>query len=317
MRAIMFPGQGAQFQKMGHDFFVASDEARAIYERADQVLGIGLSKLIFEGSDDDLAATDICQPAILVTSLAIVETLKNRCGLEPKQFHAALGLSLGEYTALAFARSIAFEDAVRLVRKRGQAMQAASKHAPSGMLSPLNATEEQVERLVQEGSKAGVLVAANYLAPGNITLSGDLNALARAEAVAKEIGIRRTIRLKVAGAFHSPLMAPAANELRASLESVKIQPPVVPVISNVTAEPVNDPEKIREQLLHQLTSPVLWSQSISRLLANGVHTFVEPGPNKVLSKLAERHGGAQVKTVSIDTMADVENYESSTNSAGT
>jgi len=185
------------------------------------------------------------------------------------------------------------------------------------MLSPLNATEEQVERLVQEGSKAGVLVAANYLAPGNITLSGDLNALARAEAVAKEIGIRRTIRLKVAGAFHSPLMAPAANELRASLESVNIQPPVVPVISNVTAEPVNDPEKIREQLLHQLTSPVLWSQSISRLLANGVHTFVEPGPNKVLSKLAERHGGAQVKTVSIDTMADVENYESSTNSAGT
>src|SRR5262245_17638980 len=185
MRAIMFPGQGAQFQKMGHDFFVASDEARAVYERADDVLGIGLSKLIFEGSDDDLAATDICQPAILVTSLAIVETLKNRCGLEPTQFRAALGLSLGEYTALAFARSIAFEDAVRLVRKRGQAMQAASKHTPSGMLSPLNATEQQVEQLVQEGSKAGVLVAANYLAPGNITLSGDLNALARAEAVAK------------------------------------------------------------------------------------------------------------------------------------
>jgi [acyl-carrier-protein] S-malonyltransferase len=313
----MFPGQGAQFQKMGHDFFVASDEARAVYERADQVLGFGLSQLIFEGSDDDLAATDICQPAILVTSLAIIETLKKRRGLEPKQFRAALGLSLGEYSALAFAQSMAFDDAVRLVRKRGQAMQAASKHAPSGMLSPLNATEQQVEQLVQEGSKAGVLVAANYLAPGNITLSGDLNALARAEAVAKEIGIRRTIRLKVAGAFHSPLMAPAANELRASLESVKIQPPVVPVISNVTAEPVSDPEKIREQLLHQLTSPVLWSQSISYLLASGVHTFVEPGPNKVLSKLAERHGGGQVKTVSIDTMADVENYESSTNAAGT
>src|SRR5262245_58773858 len=153
MRAIMFPGQGAQFPKMGHDFFVAAEEARTIFGQADQVLGFELSKLCFEGTDDDLAATDICQPAILVTSLAIIEVLKKRRGLEPRQFRAALGLSLGEYTALAFARAISFEDAVRLVRKRGQAMQAASKRTPSGMLSPLNATEQQVEQLVQEGSK--------------------------------------------------------------------------------------------------------------------------------------------------------------------
>jgi [acyl-carrier-protein] S-malonyltransferase len=195
-------------------------------------------------------------------------------------------------------------------------MQAASKQSPSGMLSPLNATEEQVEQLVREGGKAGVLVAANYLAPGNITLSGDLAALARAEAAAKEIGIRRTIRLKVAGAFHSPLMARAADELRVSLEAVRIQPPIVPVISNVTAEPVQDADQIRDLLLRQLTSPVRWSQSISGLVASGVRTFVEPGPNKVLSKLAERHGGGQLEIVSIDTMADLENYQASASSGG-
>ncbi|MFO0983919.1 MAG: ACP S-malonyltransferase [Planctomycetota bacterium] len=315
MRALLFPGQGAQYAGMGKAFFAGAEEARSLFLRADQVLGFELSRLCFDGPADQLEATDICQPAILVTSLAITEVLKRRQGLAPAQFKAVLGLSLGEYTALCFAGALSFEDAVRLVRERGLAMQEASMLEPSGMLSVLNASDDQLERLVAEGAKAGVLVAANYLAPGQVALSGALPAIERAESVAKQIGIRRAVRLKVAGAFHSPLMESAAHRLQAALDRVTIERPSVPVIANVSAEPVTEPAAIAELLARQLTSPVRWSQSIGALLAQGTRTFVEPGPGRVLTNLVARQAGQPVTTFSIDSMADVAAYQAAANAA--
>jgi [acyl-carrier-protein] S-malonyltransferase len=284
-RAILFPGQGAQHVGMGREFHAASAAARALFERADRVLGIELTRFCFEGPEEKLAATDICQPAIFVCSAAIVAALEERGGFHRADFAAAAGLSLGEYTALWFAGALEFDDALRLVRTRGEAMQRASLASPSGMLALLGASEAQAQAACDRHRGSDVLQPANYLGPGNIAVSGSKPALERLAAHAREDGIRRAIPLKVAGAFHSPLMQPAVAELEAAFARVQISPPRIPVWSNVTAEPHGSLPELRATLMRQVTAPVLWERSVRAIVARGMHEFFEPGPGAVLSGL--------------------------------
>jgi [acyl-carrier-protein] S-malonyltransferase len=284
-QAILFPGQGAQHVGMGRAFHDASAAARAIFERADRTLGIPLTKLCFEGPEEKLAETDVCQPAILTCSVAIVSALEEKGDLKRGDFACAAGLSLGEYTALWFAGALAFEDALRLVRTRGQAMQRASEASPSGMLALLGATEEQARAACAKHAQGDVLQPANFLGPGNIAVSGDKVALDRLAAKAREEGIRRAIPLKVAGAFHSPLMQPAVAVLEAAFAKAELKPPALPVFSNVTGAPHGTLPELKTTLMRQITAPVLWEKSVRAMIASGVTDFVEPGPGAVLSGL--------------------------------
>ena len=217
MRAILFPGQGAQFVGMGRDFHERSAAARGIFEKADETLGLELSRFCFEGPEEELAKTNVCQPAILTCSAAIVAAMEERGVLDRSSFSYAAGLSLGEYTALWFAGALSFEDAVRLVRVRGEAMQMASDRSPSSMASLLGATEAKAEQICNAFRGDDVLVPANHLAPGNVVVSGSREAIARVAKGAREHGVRRAVVLKVAGAFHSPLMEPAGPLLEQAL----------------------------------------------------------------------------------------------------
>jgi [acyl-carrier-protein] S-malonyltransferase len=304
MRAILFPGQGAQHVGMGREFFESSKAARSIFERADAALGIALSKLCFEGPAAELERTDVCQPAILVCSTAIVAALEERGALRRSDFAFAAGLSLGEYTALCFAGAIGFEDAVRLVRARGQGMQRASEDPPSGMVALLGASEEQARAVCAKHAQGEVLVAANFLGPGNVAISGTKTALARVAENAKADGIRRAIPLGVAGAFHSPLMKPGVATLEAAFAKVKLAAPAIPVVSNVTAQPHGAPDSIRATLLAQVTSPVLWEKSTRELLARGVTDFLEPGPGAVLTGLV-RKVDANARCVNVQKPSDL------------
>ena len=299
MRAIIFPGQGAQHVGMGKSFFSGSKAAQAVFERADAALGIALSKICFEGPESELKKTDLCQPAILTCSAAIVAGCEERGLLKRDDFACAAGLSLGEYTALWFAGALEFEDAVRLVRARGQGMQRASELAPSGMLALLGATEEQAKNAAAKHAGSDVLVPANFLCPGNIAISGSKAALERVAANARADGIRRAIPLEVAGAFHSPLMEPGLATLDAALAETRISAPRIPVLSNVTAERHGDAAAIRAGLRLQVTSPVLWEKSMRGLLALGVTDFFEPGPGAVLRGLLGK----------IDATASVRNVQ--------
>jgi [acyl-carrier-protein] S-malonyltransferase len=285
MRAILFPGQGAQHVGMGRTFFDASAAARATFELADRVLGFPLTKVCFEGPEEQLAATDVCQPAILACSAAIVAALEERGTFERGDFAYAAGLSLGEYTALWFAGALALEDALRIVRARGQGMQLASEKAPSGMVALLGATEELARTVTAKHAGGEVLQPANFLGPGNVAISGTKTALARVIENAKADGVRRATPLKVAGAFHSPLMQPGVPRLEEALAKAKLQAPRIPVVSNVTAQPHGAPAEIPALLVRQVTSPVLWEKSVRELLARGVTEFVEPGPGSVLTGL--------------------------------
>ena len=292
---------------MAAEIVAAIPAANAVLDQANDVLQFDLKKLILEGPAERLEDTDICQPAILATSAAVVEALRQEKGLSREQFAATAGLSLGEYTALWFAGSLTLEDALKLVRIRGAAMQDASTRNPSGMLSLLGADREQAQALADAGSKAGVLVPANYLCPGSIALSGALAALDLAAAKAQELGIRRTVRLKVAGAFHSPLMSSATEVLRDKLASVEIRPPAIPFATNVTGDLVSDPEMIRNHLAEQVTSPVLWEDTMRRFCELGITEFVEPAPGKVLTGLLKK--GAPGSTgIPVLTLEDLKNY---------
>jgi len=306
-RAMMFPGQGAQKPGMAAEILSSVPAARAVFETASDVLGFDLLSLCLDGPEPELEKTDVCQPAILATSAAVIEALRAEKGLSPDSFSATAGLSLGEYTALWFAGSLTLEDALRLVRRRGQAMQRASDAQSSGMLSLVGATREQAEELASSVSGAGVIVAANYLGPGSIALSGATAALERAEGAARELGIRKTVRLKVAGAFHSPLMATAAEELRAALSDVPIAAPRVRFATNVTGAFVEDPEQIREYLARQVTSPVLWEDTMNLFVEQGIDTFVEPSPGRVLTGLLKKVARDSTR-LNIDTKEDLLAY---------
>lgn len=282
--AIVFPGQGAQFSGMGRDWCDAHAAARATFEEADRVLGFKLSETCWSGGDE-VNRTDVAQPGIFVTSVAIVRALEATHGLDRSKAPMVAGLSLGEYTALWAAESISFPDALRLVRLRGEAMQRASERMPSSMTSLMGATEEQARALAAVGAAKGVCQVANLNAPGQVIVSGEIAALDLVEAAAKDHGVRRTRRLVVAGGFHSECMRPAAIELEAALRDVRIAPPRVPFVSNVTADATSDPERIEQQLAEQVCAPVLWERCMRWALARGITRFLEPGPGEVLKGL--------------------------------
>lgn len=284
--AILLPGQGAQHEGMGRDWCEAHEVARATFARADEVLGFGLTQKCWSGGDE-VNRTDVAQPGIFTTSVAILRVLESQ-GLDLARVPLTAGLSLGEYTALWVAGSITFEDGVRLVRLRGEAMQAASESSRSGMVSLMGATEEQAQALAKVGAAHGICQVANLNAPGQIVVSGELEALDVLEAAAKDHGVRRTRRLVVAGGFHSECMRPAAERLRAALAQVEIRAPRIPFVSNVTADVTTDPARIRDQLAEQVCAPVLWEKSMRRALALGASDFLEPGPGNVLGGLMSK-----------------------------
>lgn len=285
--AFLFPGQGAQHVGMAKTIAAKYPAAGALFERANAVLGFDLARLCFEGPQEELDRTDISQPALFVSSLAALEMLRAEQPVVIEQCSVAAGLSLGEYTALAFAGAFSFEDGLRVVRKRGEAMQAAAQAIPSGMVSALLLKDEQIQEVVQKASETGRIWVANYLCPGNTVLSGEKAACERAAQLIEEAG-GRPIPLSVAGAFHTDIMQPAVSELTAVLNSVTINPPRIPVISNVDVVPHSDPDEIRSVLVRQVLSPVLWEKCVSRLLADGVAQFYEVGPGKVLKGLLKR-----------------------------
>lgn len=262
--------------------------ARRLYEIADDILGIPLTRIVREGPAEELTRTEYAQPAIFVTSLAVLAGRRAAGLFEDSSFHAAAGLSLGEYTAHCFAGTFSFEDGLKLVRARGLAMQNAAALVPSGMTSLVGADPAAAERVCARARGEGVLVVANLNAPGQIVLSGDRDALARVPEAATAEGIRRCIPLSVAGAFHSPLMAPARDALEKALAATEMHTPRVPVWSNVTAQPVQDVAVIRTLLARQVVEPVRWEESMRNLEAAGCQEAAEPPPGRVLAALARK-----------------------------
>ena len=287
--ALLCPGQGAQAVGMGVAWASRSARAREVFARASEVLGFDLLKLCAEGPAGKLTRTDVCQPAILVTSAACLAALLEEGRIEASQIHVALGLSLGEYTALHAAGVLSLEDAVRLVRLRGVAMQEASEKAASGMTSVIGISPAEAAEVCAAATRqGGVCVVANLNSPGQVVLSGDKDALARAEAAAAERGFKRSVRLEVAGAFHSPLMEPARARLEAAIAAAEFRKPRFPVIGNVDGNPASDPKVLRGNLVRQLTSPVLFEASLRRAIADGAAKFVELSPGRVLCGLVKK-----------------------------
>jgi [acyl-carrier-protein] S-malonyltransferase len=273
---------------MGRDWADASPAARRLFDRASEVLAYDLAQVCFEGPAEKLDSTVYSQPALYVTSLAALEVLRERSPDIVGACRAAAGLSLGEYTALAFADAIDFDAGLRLVQRRGEAMQAASDAVKSGMVSILGLEVDQIQSLCDQARQGEVLQIANYLCPGNIAVSGSIDACRRVAELAGAGGAMKTVPLAVAGAFHTPLMQPAVEALSAALANVEIRRPQLPVVSNVDARPHDDPEEIRRLLVAQVVSPVRWEDSIRYLIGEGFTTFHEVGPGRVLKGLVKR-----------------------------
>jgi [acyl-carrier-protein] S-malonyltransferase len=288
--ALLFPGQGAQYVGMGKDLCEAYPQAGAVFSRADELLGFELSKICFEGPETELNRTDVSQPAILVHSWAVVEVLKSsgngRAVLE--RGAVAAGLSLGEYSALAAAGAMAWEDACKLVRARGRYMQEACDKQPSTMASIVGLDDAALEKAVEPARAKGIVVLANYNAPGQVAISGDTEAVQEAMKLAKEAGAKLTVQLSVAGAFHSPLMEPARERLAAEIETTAFNAPRIGVIANVDATEHRDPGQLKGNLEQQLTAPVLWAKSMQHLIVQGFDEFFELGPGTVLAGLLNR-----------------------------
>jgi [acyl-carrier-protein] S-malonyltransferase len=285
-QAVLFPGQGAQFPGMGRDFAERFPEARATFEEADRALGFALSDACWN-QGETVQRTDVAQPGIYTTSVAVIRVLEAR-GLVRSKLDFVAGLSLGEYTALWCADALEFADGLRLVRLRGEAMQDASEQNKSSMVSLMGASEEQARALAAHAAQSGICQVANLNGPGQVILSGALAALDVAEAAAKDFGIRRTRRLSVAGGFHSECMRPAAERLARALADVRIRAPAVPFASNVSGELSSDPEAIRRQLADQVCASVLWEKSMRLALGRGVATFLEPAPGEVLGGILRK-----------------------------
>jgi [acyl-carrier-protein] S-malonyltransferase len=286
--AFLFPGQGAQAVGMAGALCASLPAARQLFDQASALLGYNLLDVCVQGPAERLNSTVISQPAIFVASLAALESLRQSDPTAEASCVAAAGLSLGEYTALVFAGAMTFADGVRLVQKRGEAMQAASDATPSGMVSVLGLEQAKVEELCTTARAAGLVEVANLLCPSNIVVSGTRAVCDEVERLALEMGAMKTIRLAVAGAFHTALMKPADRVLEQALASVPLQPPRVPVWSNVDAQAHTDPAEIRSLLVRQVVQPVLWEKTMRGLLAAGVDKFYEIGPGRVLAGLLKR-----------------------------
>ncbi len=282
MKAYVFPGQGAQFEGMGKELYASSAEARTLFERANDILGFRITEVMFEGSAEELRQTKITQPAIFLHSI-----VKARMAGDAFQPDAVAGHSLGEFTALVAAGALSFEDGLQLVQQRAMAMQRACEAVPGTMAAIIGLGDEQVEQICAQIEE--VVVPANYNSPGQLVVSGTLQGVTQAVEKAKAAGARKAVMLQVGGAFHSPLMAPAQEELEKAIQATPFHKPVCPVYQNVTARPETDPEAIQANLVAQLTGAVRWTQTIQQMLADGVAEFVEVGgTGKVLRGLIMR-----------------------------
>ena len=279
--AYVFPGQGAQFPGMGKDLYENNAEAKALFDKADEVLGFSLSAIMFEGTAEELKETKVTQPAIFTLSVIMAKLL----GEDFKPTMVA-GHSLGEFSALTAVGALDFESALKLVSARAMAMQKACEMKPSTMAAILGLTDEQVENICE--STTGVVVAANYNCPGQLVISGEIEAIEVACEAAKEAGARRALVLPVGGAFHSPMMEPARAELAAAIEATEFHTPLCPVVQNSVAKAVSDPAEIKQNLIDQLTAPVKWTQSVQQMIASGVTDYVECGPGKTLQGLVKK-----------------------------
>ncbi len=287
--AFLFPGQGAQTVGMGSEIARAFPAAAELFEKANTIVGYDLSSICFEGPAEQLNTTTISQPAIFVTSAAILEVLKANPATSHLRPDVTAGLSLGEYTALYAAGVISFEDGLLLVHKRGQAMQRAADATDGTMVSIIGLDEEQVSRLCAEAGEGEVLAAVNFNCPGQIVISGSKAACSRAEKLADKYGAIKAVPLDVAGAFHTEMMATAADTLKKALLNCKVSAPSdTKTIANISADYYQSAEKIVEGLTTQLTSPILWQKSMERLIADGVENFYEIGPGRVLTGLMKR-----------------------------
>lgn len=280
MKAYVFPGQGAQFVGMGKDLYENCAEARELFEKANEILGFRITDLMFEGTDEDLRKTAVTQPAIFIHSVLLAKSL----GEDFKPAMVA-GHSLGEFSALTAAGALSFEDGLRLVAARANAMQKACEMKESTMAAVIALPDEKVEEIC-EGIDG--VVCANYNCPGQIVISGEVEGIDKACELLKEAGAKRALKLKVGGAFHSPCMEPARAELAAAIEATEIHTPVCPVYQNVDALPHTDPAEIKANLVAQLTAPVRWTQTVRNMVADGATEFVELGPGKVLQGLVSK-----------------------------
>jgi [acyl-carrier-protein] S-malonyltransferase len=296
--AFVFPGQGSQYVGMGKDLYERVPEARKQFDQADAVLGFPLSRICFEGPEEELKQTKNTQPAIFLHSMVAVNLYR---GVRATM---AAGHSLGEYSALVYAGALMFEDALRLVRLRGELMQQAGMEQPGTMAAVVGLPPDAVDELCGIASQAGIVQSANFNSPGQIVVSGSVAGVRKAMELAKERGAKLVKELPVSGAFHSPLMEFAGNGLKAALEKTSIADAAIPVFANVTAGPVQKAEEIRRLLYEQLTKPVRWEESITNMVSAGAMTFVEIGPGKVLQGLIKRIRN-DVATRGIEKVADI------------
>ena len=280
-KAYVFPGQGAQFSGMGKDLYESNPKARALFDKADEILGFKISEIMFSGTDEELKQTRVTQPAIFLHSVALAVALG-----EEFQPDMVAGHSLGELSALTAAGALSFEDGLRLVSARAEAMQRACEVKPSTMAAVIALADEKVEEVC--AGIDGVVVAANYNCPGQVVISGEVESVQAACIALKEAGAKRALPLNVSGAFHSPMMEPARAELQKAIEATEFHTPRCAVYQNVDAQPHTDPVEIKQNLIAQLTSPVRWTQSVERMCADGATAFEELGPGQVLQGLIKK-----------------------------
>jgi [acyl-carrier-protein] S-malonyltransferase len=299
-RILLFPGQGSQYVGMGRKLAEGFAPAKSILDKADAVLGFALSDILFNGPEDRLVRTDITQPAIFTVSAMAMEAVKD-AGIA---FDYVAGHSLGEYSALYAAGAFSFEEGLALVRLRGQLMAQAGEKSPGAMAAILGLEPEKLAAVLKEGSAAGLVVAANYNSPAQIVISGTVKGVESASSLAEPAGAKKVVRLAVSGAFHSPLMEFAVPGLQEGLAKVAVSSPKVPLISNVEASPVSEPEAIKSLLLKQLTSPVRWVESMQKALALDCTEALEVGPGKVLMGLA-RGISRDLKVTPVENVEDI------------